>query len=150
MALSTQTWTEMRPQVDQKTGQYVDGSAYVPSQFTTVKATGSDVAALLGEMKESSRVTLQQAYNLDQSVGVLDVPDPDGRSVRIRANQEAELRARGYCQKSMKPSFLVQGLGKMRQQNVARQTVRWTETSKITSTVYKDGTSDVREEPRWR
>ena len=140
MAVQTQTWKEMRQKEDPATGQYVPGSRPEFSEFTEVKATGKDVAALLGEMKESSQATLQQAWNLDQSVGVVDLPDPDGRTVRIRADQFQEYRARGYGQRSMKTSFSVQGFGQMRKQNVLKQRVTYSGGSRKVWTLYKNGT----------
>lgn len=146
MALKTETWTEMRPQVNDKTGEYIDGSKYVPSEFTTVKATGKDVGALFGAMKESSQKTLQQAWNLDQSVGVVDLPDRDGKLVRIRANQYDQYRAMGYGMKSTKTSFSVQGFGRMQRENVLKQKITYSGNSKRIWTLFKDGTEETKEE----
>jgi hypothetical protein len=130
----------MRQKEDSVTGEYIAGSRPEQSEFTEVKASGKDVSALLGAMKESSQTTLHQAWNRDQKHGVMDISDPAGKVVRIRANQEKEYRARGYGQKSTKASFSVQGFGRMRKESVLKQRVTYSGSSKRIWTLYKDGT----------
>lgn len=125
MALEVKNWKEMRQPQDPETGLYDASGQPEWQDMEEVKATGDDVPALLGMMKDSAQASLQQAYNREQKFGVIELPDPDGNPVRLLGNEEEKYRAKGYGQSKMTTTFLVQGFGKMRSEGIRKQTIRY-------------------------
>ena len=139
MALEVTTHTELRQPVDPNTGLYVRDAKPVPTEIEDIKASGKDCQALMGVMRDSAQQSSHLRWKRQQSEGVERISDPDGKEVQVYASQIPQYRSRGYCQKSMKISFSVQGWGKMRSESVLRQKVTYSRGSKTTWTVYKDG-----------
>lgn len=125
MALEVTTFREMRQPTDPETGLYDAGGKPEWKDFEDVKATGKDVPALLGMMKDSAQASLHQGWNREQKFGALDISDPDGRKVRILGNEEEKYRAKGYGQRPLTSSFSVQGFGKMRSEGLRKQKIRY-------------------------
>lgn len=116
---------ELRHQEDPKTGLPMEHEPLVETEVYEDRATGGDVQALLGEMREASQVHLQQAYNREQAFGVAEISDPDGRPVRVLGNEIEAYEKRGFNRAALKATFRINGFGGMKREGLKRVKIRY-------------------------
>lgn len=116
---------ELRHKEDPKTGLPLEKEPMEWREITEVRATGKDVAALKDEFKDVSQVHLQQAWNRRQINGEETLSGPTGRRVAVEGSVVEKYKQRGYGRLALRPSFVVNGFGGMRQAGLRHATYRY-------------------------
>lgn len=116
---------QLRHKEDPETGLPLEREPLEWTEITETRATGKDVEALKGQMREAGLVGMQQAHNRRQKYGVETLSTPNGQPLEVPAPLIDTYRQRGFGQAALKTSFRVDGFGGMKALGLRRITIRY-------------------------
>ena len=109
-----------------------------------INATGKEVYELEGIFKNSAPDMMHETWKEWKSIGEETITKPDGSTDVVRADWVDRYKAHeGFCVKSIRPTFSMDGMGGMRAQGIVRQKIKWTREGKEVHTVYADGRKET-------
>lgn len=116
---------EYRHKEDPETGLPLESEPLEERSITEIRATGKDVEALRGEMKESAQVTAHQAWNRRQMFGEETLSSPLGKRVAVEGSLVEQYKRKGYGRMATRPTFTVNGFGGMKRAGLHRARYRY-------------------------
>lgn len=115
----------LRHKEDPTTGLPLENEPLEESTGTEIRATGKDVRALFGEMRESAQITAHQAWNRRQLNGEEVLSSPLGKRVAVEGSLVDQYKRKGYGRLATKPMFVVNGFGGMKRAGLHRARYRY-------------------------
>lgn len=101
-----------------------------------IRATGKDVQALKGALKENAEKEFHEHVQEDEKIGMEKITRPDGSVDEVRADWVPRLRQEyGFCRHAVRSSISINGFGSMRARGLTRY-----------KAIYRDGVRTVVEE----
>lgn len=116
---------ELRHKRDPETGLPLEHEPPEWNEITEVRATGRDVRALLGGMKDEAQREQHWAENLRRKVGVELLRSPDGKLTKIPGPLVETYRDRGFGRARVRPGIAVSGFGGMQREGLTRLVIRY-------------------------